>query len=329
MKTDTKDKILEFIKNNKEVSTNSIYKSFDFSYQIISRHIKRLLDEGFLEKHGKPPFVFYSIKNKQSVEYKINLKADDIKIIDSNYWRVNSSGNIESGSNGFASWCMETNNIPIEKTAIEYIKAISDYKKYRKNGLINATDRTKKVFGDDFFADEIYYSDFYSIPKFGKTKLGSMVLYSKQNANINIIKEIYNIVKDDIYNLIKIKNIDAVAFIPPTIKRPIQFQSEMRKLLSINLPHIELRKIENDIAVPQKTLKKIEERINNAKSTIFLNDVSSYKYKNILIIDDAVGSGSTINEVSKKIKEIKLCSGKIYGYAITGSFNGFDVINEV
>lgn len=330
MKTDTRDKILEFIKDNKEVSVNNIYKSFDLSYQIIARHIRKLLDEGFLEKHGKPPYVFYSIKNKQDFEYRINIKDEHVKkVIDANYWRVNSSGKIESGSNGFAYWCVETNNLPIEKTAIEYVKAISSYQRYKKDGLINATDRTRYVFKEGFYADEIYYSDFYSIPKFGKTKLGAMVLYSKQNANISIIKEVYNIVKDDIYNLIKNKKIDAVAFIPPTIKRPIQFQFEMRKLLSINLPHIELRKIENDVAVPQKTLKKIEERIDNARNTIFLNDTNISNYRNILIIDDAVGSGSTINEVSKKIKEVNLYKGSIYGYAITGSFNGFDILNEI
>ena len=49
--------------------------------------------------------------------------------------------------------------------------------------------------------------------------------------------------------------------------------------------------------VPQKTLSKIEDRIENAKQTIIVSDVRSYN--NVLIIDDAIGSGATINETAK------------------------------
>ena len=52
-------------------------------------------------------------------------------------------------------------------------------------------------------------------------------------------------------------------------------------------------------------------------------------YNNILLIDDAVGSGSTINETAKKIKQKGICKGRVIGLAITGSFKGFDVISEV
>jgi len=51
--------------------------------------------------------------------------------------------------------------------------------------------------------------------------------------------------------------------------------------------------------------------------------------KHILLIDDAVGSGATLNETAKKIRDKKMCQGKIIGITITGSFNGFDVISEV
>lgn len=53
------------------------------------------------------------------------------------------------------------------------------------------------------------------------------------------------------------------------------------------------------------------------------------KHDNILLIDDAVGSGSTLNETAKQIREKGVCDGKIIGLAITGSFKGFDVISEV
>ena len=48
----------------------------------------------------------------------------------------------------------------------------------------------------------------------------------------------------------------------------------------------------------------------------------------ILIIDDAIGSGATINEIAVKIKDKKLAN-KITGLAITGSYKGFEVISEL
>ena len=50
---------------------------------------------------------------------------------------------------------------------------------------------------------------------------------------------------------------------------------------------------------------------------------------NVLIIDDAVGSGATLNEVAKKIKKISSKDIKVVGYSVVGSFKGFDVISEV
>lgn len=52
-------------------------------------------------------------------------------------------------------------------------------------------------------------------------------------------------------------------------------------------------------------------------------------FTNIVLIDDAVGSGATLNETAKKIRAQGLCRGKIIGLAITGSAKGFDVISEV
>jgi predicted amidophosphoribosyltransferase len=93
------------------------------------------------------------------------------------------------------------------------------------------------------------------------------------------------------------------------------------------LKKIGIVKIRSDIVVPQKTLSKIGDRIENAKGTFFIDDKGSYN--NILLIDDAVGSGATLNVVAGKIRQAKLNRGKIIGLAITGSYKGFDVISEV
>ena len=96
--------------------------------------------------------------------------------------------------------------------------------------------------------------------------------------------------------------------------------------LKINLPVIEIMKIGGIIPVPQKSLNKIEERINNAENTFVIK--GNVSYNNLLLIDDAVGSGSTLNQISGKIKRKELAKN-IIGLAIVGSYKGFDVITDV
>ena len=102
---------------------------------------------------------------------------------------------------------------------------------------------------------------------------------------------------------------------------------QLENKLNLDIRRLSIHKIKTPIVVPQKTLNKIEDRIMNARETIAVDDAG--KYGNILLIDDAVGSGSTLNETAKKIKQKGICKGNIIGLAITGSFKGFDVISEV
>jgi predicted amidophosphoribosyltransferase len=96
--------------------------------------------------------------------------------------------------------------------------------------------------------------------------------------------------------------------------------------LKINKPKINIVKIKTPVSVPQKTLKKLDDRIENARETFVVDDNRSFK--KILLVDDALGSGATFNEICKKIKDSKVAK-KTICLAITGSFSGFEVISEV
>ena len=127
-------------------------------------------------------------------------------------------------------------------------------------------------------------------------------------------------------NLIKKFSIQAVGFIPPTVKREIQLMRELEKQLHLSLPNLALVKVKTEVAVPQKTLTKLEDRIENAKNTIIADETR--KYGTVLLIDDALGSGATLNETARKLKKQGIAKDVI-GLAITGSFSGFEIISEV
>lgn len=329
MRTDTSDKIIEFIKENQQARPEELVRFLQISKQALFKQLAGLLKKGIINKIGKAPKVLYVLNSVAEVNADSNdnaqLSAKITETIEKRYLYISASGEKKEGLEGFKTWCKKTNQ-NIEKTAKEYIETLKKYDGYKNDGLIDG----KKKFKDTFpvtYLDEIFYVDFYSIERFGKTRLGQLLLYAKQSQNLKLIQELAEDIKPFLQQLIKKYKITAIGYIPPTVKRETQLMSELGKNLRINLPRIAITKIIKDIPVPQKTLSNLNDRIENAKKTIYVTE--KYPSENILLIDDAVGSGATLNETAAKLRQQNLCTGKIIGIAITGSFKGFDVISEV
>mgnify|MGYP001445124562 FL=1 len=323
---DTKQKIINFIKDRGQVTAKEIVDEIGITRQALFRHhLNKLVEAKIIEKRGKSPKVFYSIKEEQGPRQSFSIPKEYIEKIEDNYLIITSSGEEKRGIEGFVYWC-EKNNLPIEKTAKEYIDTLKKYEKYKINEFIDGTEKFNNSF-KEVFLDKVFYLDFYSIERFGKTKLGQVLLYAKNSQDKRLIKELVLEIKPKIEKIIKEFNIDGVGFIPPTVKREVQLMREIQKQLKLKIRIIEISKIKTDIIVPQKTLNKIEDRIENAQKTISVEENTIFS--NILLIDDAVGSGATFNETARKIRKKGICENKIIGLAITGSFKGFDVISEV
>jgi biotin operon repressor/hypoxanthine-guanine phosphoribosyltransferase len=324
MKIKTSEQIKIYLKEKNRVTGNELADYLGISTRAVRKQLFNLLEKGEIYKMGMPPKVFYSLNTKIKEVSLIKINAKDKKIIDQNYIIITPGGEMKSGLEGFAYWCQK-NNLEVGKTAKEYIETLKKYKKFKKGNLIDGLQKFKNTF-EKVYLDKIFYIDFYSIERFGKTKLGQMLLYGKQSGNKKIIKQIVEEIKPKINSLIKRYKVDAVGFVPWTVKREVQFMRELEKGLSLNIKIIKIDKIRTEVIVPQKTLSKLPDRIENAKKTLVMTE--SGKYKNLLIIDDAVGSGATINYLAEIAKEKKVAQ-KVIGLSITGSFKGFDVISEV
>lgn len=321
----TSDKIVEFIKEKGQIKGIEIASYLGITRQALFKHLPKLLATGAIIKVGKPPKVFYSINEKKEQTNDVIFSRKIKDVITQHFLIITPAGEKKEGADGFIYWCNK-NSLPIEKTANEYAKTIAKYSVYQKDGFINGNTKIKNSF-PEVYLDEVLYLDFYSIERFGKTKLGQLLLYAKQSQNITLMNELIKIIKPKIEQIVKKFNIDGIGFVPPTVKREKQLMKVLEKELLGNLRKITITKITTPVAVPQKTLNKLEDRIENAKNTLVVSDNASFN--NILLIDDAVGSGATLNEIAKKIKDKGLCKNKIVGLAITGSFKGFDVISEV
>lgn len=324
MELNTVEKILAYIKSRGQVTANDLTEHLQISRQAVHRQISRLQEEGLIYKIGRPPKVFYLISEDKIKGEDNTVDKKTKKAIDENFLNITASGERQEGFDGFINWCIKRKD-PLEKTAKEYIETLNKYKLHKKDGLINGMHKIKGTFPDTV-VDKLFYLDFYSIERFGKTKLGQLLLYAKQSQSRGLIKELVDEIRPQIEELIKKHKVEAVGFIPPTVKREVQLMRELERQLHLTNPKISLVKVKTPVIVPQKTLNKLEDRIENAKRTIMVDETK--KFKTVLLIDDALGSGATINETSKKIKSQGLAE-TIIGLAITGSFSGFEVISEV
>lgn len=324
----TSEKILEYLERNNQVMGNELIDYLGITGRAVRKQLKALLEAGLVTKIGTPPKVYYSLAVQEARVTTDNIGDIDQDIIDDiarGFLYISPRGTIHEGWEGFVHWCRER-KLDIRKMTLQYEKISDKYDSYKKDGFISGMGKIKATF-DDVALDELFYIDFYSMETFGKTRLGQLLLFAKQSQDRKMINNIADIIEPSVLKLIKRYKVDGVGFIPPTVKRELQLMKQIQNRLNLNAKTLSITKIKTPVAVPQKTLNKIEDRIINAKGTMNLDDTGIYN--NILLIDDAVGSGATLNEMAKKIRQKGICKGKIVGLAITGSFKGFDIISEV
>lgn len=123
-------------------------------------------------------------------------------------------------------------------------------------------------------------------------------------------------------------DIYSIADTPPSISGKVQILDLVDLLLDPSIPRISLIKYSpSKILIPQKSLKRPEDRIQNAKNTIFIRE-EDIDYNTVLLVDDFVGSGATLNETAIKLK--KAWVKKIIGFAFFGNLDlKYEVINEM
>lgn len=322
----TSEKIIDYISKNQQASGKQLSDYLrGITPRAVRKQLKKLLDNGILSKIGRPPKVYYLLQVKKEI---LTVEPVDKKIkqvINEKYLYISPSGESMPGWEGFLFWCRKTKQNSV-KTAQDYIATLKKFDKFRKNGFIDGMQKMKNTF-KEVFLDKLFYLDFYSIERFGKTKLGQMLLYAKQSQNRGLMHNLIEDIRFKITTFINKYKIDGVLFIPPTVKREVQFMKELERGLNLPIMAISVSKVKTQIIVPQKTLSKLEDRVENAKNTIVVDEEK--RYGNILLIDDAVGSGATLNETARQIRSRRLVTGEIVGLAITGSFKGFDIISEV
>lgn len=317
-------KVYESIEEYGPIRPSELVKILEISTKNVYKHLSRLLKSQKVTKLGETPVVYYSVRKDQSS--KLNSMDPNDLLIEHNYIYVSPTGELVRGLRGFEVW-VRKNNSNLEKEKKAYVASLKRLSRYIEKGLIPAKGRI--LFGQkNLSIDHVFYSNFDTFGHFGKTKLGQLVYVGKNSQNMELMYEIASIVKPAIENLIRKYDIGMIGYIPPTVDRKVQFMDVFGDALGLDSPRMKISKVNAPTKIPQKSLRKLEDRIVNARETIAVDPTQQID-RNVLLIDDAAGSGATLNETAKKIKKIAGGGVKVFGYAVIGSYKGFDVISEV
>jgi DNA-binding transcriptional ArsR family regulator len=296
----------------------------------VQKELKKLVVEGRVERRGEPPRVYYSLAAAHVLPSTntsvLGITGEAANYLATHFTTITPSGTELSGVSGFAQWCRDRNITGIAEEAQKYIAMHIKYEHMTVNGVIDATVKLHATFGSDVNLRKLYFLHPYSIPVYGKTRIGEWLFIGKQTQNRELMGRVLAEVVPVLRDMITRGGYDAVAFVPPTIPRTVQFIDMLRKSLSVSR-EIPILKITRDIRIPQKSLKNLSDRISNAEST-FVVPVNGSNVASMLIIDDFTGSGSTLNVLAGIMRRQGVADA-VDGLTITGSMNGFEVIKEV
>lgn len=327
--------VLDLFQENEYLWATEISQKLNKSRVIIHKYLKELINQNKLEKVGtwaytKYKSVFFIESNK--VDYKKNNflpNYTDEKLLEEIFFKFTPEWNILKWFLWFEKWC-EERDLDIE-AKLKSFKSIYNHLQSLQNEcwLLQAKESFWKHF-EKIFLDNIYYADQYKRMEFWRWKLAEITFYAKQSQNKDLILQSIQQITLQLKCIIKRENIDAIAMVPWSIERKNQLLSFLKNdLKSLNLPFVNIIKYyQNNIAIPQKTLKTREQRIQNAKNTIFINDNNIKMYSKILLIDDFVWSGSTLNETAKKLK-LEWIHEVIWFAFVWNTNLEYEVINEV
>ncbi len=328
MKSDSKKQIIEFIQKNGKARPADLVSFLNISSVAIQKHLRELCEKGLLQKAGKPPLVFYLLASISEPSFKPAFSFEAAQYLESHYVYVTPDGSFVPGVEGFTLWLSKTSQMKqAEALADEYRQVRQAAETSRSaEGWIEGLHKFQTTF-PRVFLDKVYYRDFYSLPKFGRTRLGHELLLAKQAQDKALIRKMAKDASPMISSLIEKHGINAVAWTPHSIPRKVPLLREFKRCLGLSLSEVEIVKAyKGEIPVAQKSLSKLEERIENARNSIFIRSIKPSQTR-ILSIDDAVGSGATLNEVAAKLRAYPFVS-YIVGFVLVGSYKGFEVIKE-
>ena len=328
MRKGTKDAIIQLLKK-REYSPRDIHRVLGVSLSLIHRYLKDLCADGFVERIGKAPRVSYRLVSEPDITVTSS-------IIDKHFIFKDFDGEVYHGVEAFLLWSRDNlKKYTLEEKVHLYEQYVRELQDLRKKDVVfsleGKLDEFHEKTGEEVFLQDVVCAVPYAFPDFGKTKESILLSIAKEGSSQS--REFADQLIGDflpvLSSYIEKGGFDAIAFIPPSASRRVQLMQILRKrFLSIaTVPVVDIEKQHGRVVQQQKHLSNIVRRLKNAEKTFYIV-YAGKSYNKVLLVDDFVGSGATMNQIAKKLMRQGVAK-KVWGIGIIGVRKGFTVVKKV
>lgn len=316
---DTKQKIIDLLRDQ-YLSPRDLQHELGVSASVVHDHLRDLIEQGLVEKFGSAPRVSYAARKKTAVD-----------VVNEQFIFQDSLGVLHAGINGFRLWSERgLKKLSFEEKIDLYAKRISVMESNNHDGVFDMTEKLQKIvaMGERANLKEMACLSLRTLQDFGRTKMGVYVDIVKSVGHTKIMDTVLDFSVPLIIAYAKRQQVNAVGFIPPTRSRPKQIMTLLEKRFRkgpLRVAAIDIKKIRRDIPREQKTIRDLQDRIYNADNTFHISNYSHvHNYKKILLVDDFIGSGTTLNQVAKMLRKRGFV-GEVFGLGVVGEERGYSV----
>ncbi len=320
----TKQKMLDLLRDQC-LSPLDLQQALGISASVVHGHLRFLLREGFVEKVGSAPRVCYIVRKESAAD-----------AVNEHFVFQDSLGKLHHGMDGFRLWSQQgLKKMSFEEKIALYADRISVMQSNRKGFFFDLTGKLQKVkdVGEDVYLKELASLSLRTLQDFGRTKMGVyMDVVKGIGTSTAAVMDIMDMILDFSVPLIiayaKKHQVNAVGFISPTRKRQNQIMTFLEKRFRkgpLRVAAVDIKKIRGPIFREQKTIRDLRDRIHNANRTFQISPYSHvHNYKRILLVDDFVGSGTTLNQVAKMLRQSGF-AGEVFGLGVVGEERGYSI----
>ena len=309
-------------------SPTDIHKKTKIGLSLVNRHLRDLVSSGYVEKIGKPPSTLYSLAQHPS---HLLIKSP---IIDKHFVFIDLTvGSVFYGVEGFLLWSPHNlKKYSLYEKVLLYEDRIRETESLRNKSLVFSLNSKLSAMGEKIFLQEVSSAFLNSMPDFGLTKQSVLLSIAKEGASR--AKKFGHSLIDDFFPILSRYmgryDFDAVLFVPPSAKRRVQIMSLLTEEFKDNFPNlpiIKAKKRHGDVILQQKSIKGLPNRLANAEATFVVGPADTC-YDKVLLIDDFVGSGATLNVLARKVLEQDIAK-EVYGIGMVGIIEkGFVVVKK-
>ena len=319
-----KKHVLEIVRHHPEISPSEIVTVTQRSRSMVQKYLRELVDAGYLVKKGDRSQVVY-----EAVRYASECMQESF------LWK-DVAGVLFFGIEGFKRWVADGAllGMDFEEQVAVYEKSVKQYLAEKDDVSCFTMDIREKLVNERIFLDALLCRDLYTMQIVGqdtntmkRTKIAVLLEVVKGSGDRKKLKHLISgyvdAAIDTVYAVIQQKKIDAVAFVPPTAPRPVQIMRLLKKeFASRNVDCIPILSIGRHFPdlhgsrQEQKQIRSVRRRVLNARSTYRVKRTLD-QYRRVLLVDDIVGSGATLNEIARQCKEKKIAEA-VYGLCLVG-----------